>query len=355
MSVSIESKTMNASGDTVYIRVDGGPTIGAGHIVRCVSIAKEIEKAAETSVVFVSSNGDSANILSEYGYEPILVGGDPRHLDENDAHKLRDCMTQGNTVLVDSYGVTVKFFAVCKELGMCVAYIDDMYTFEEGSLKTPVKRAVDIVINYSFGFSEEDYRRVYLGSATRLLIGPQYAPVREVFRQKAGQYKVKDTIEKVLITTGSTNPNRVLERLSQACREALPEVQISVVVGNSATFDNRLAQKLNLRLIEGVTDLSDYMLESDLVISAAGTTLYELCTLGVPTIAVPIVENQLVNAKGFYDLFYKIKNNRQGSVGSLIELMDNLARYELSIKMLKCLSRAGVNRIVRCVVGRIRQ
>ena len=41
------------------------------------------------------------------------------------------------------------------------------------------------------------------------------------------------------------------------------------------------------------------MFGSDLVISAAGTTLYELYTLGVPTIVVPIVENQLANAKGY--------------------------------------------------------
>lgn len=298
MSAFTESTTMSDNNKTFYIRVDGGPAIGAGHIVRCVSIAKEIEKQ-DFQIVFVSSGKESSKILSEYGYDPILVGGDMKHLGVSDAKKLRRAMEDGNKVLVDSYGVTDEFFKSCKELGLKVAYIDDMYTFETGSLSTPVRRDVDIVINYSFGFTEKDYEKVYGDTATKLLIGPQYAPVREDFRKKAGQYQVREELKKVLITTGSTNPNKSLERLSKACREALPNAEISVVVGNSATFDNELTKELNLTLIEGATDLSDYMLDSDLVISAAGTTLYELCTLGVPTISVPIVENQLINARGF--------------------------------------------------------
>ena len=298
MSAFTESTTMSDNNKTFYIRVDGGPAIGAGHIVRCVSIAKEIEKQ-DFQIVFVSSGKESSKILSEYGYEPILVGGDLKHLGVSDAEKLRRAMEDGNKVLVDSYGVTDEFFKSCKELGLKVAYIDDMYTFETGSLSAPVCRDVDIVINYSFGLTEKSYEKVYGETATKLFIGPQYAPVREVFRKKAGQYQVREELKKVLITTGSTNPSKSLERLSKACREVLPDAEIWVIVGNSATFDNKLAKELNLTLIKGASDLSDYMLESDLVISAAGTTLYELHTLGVPTIAVPIVENQLVNARGF--------------------------------------------------------
>lgn len=286
--------------NAIYIRVDGGPEIGAGHIVRCVSIAKEIEKKG-IPAVFVSSNVDALQILSDYGYRPILVGGDPKHLVKGDAKKLKEVMVEGKRVLVDSYGVTDEFFVSCKELGLQVIYIDDLYTFELGGLKRPVRWELEAVINYSFGVRKEDYQKVYSDSSTKLLIGPQYAPVREVFKEKAASYQVRDEVKKVLITTGSTNPNKSLEKLACACRTALPEVSISIVVGNAASFDSSLKEELNVSLIKGATDLSDYMLDSDLVISAAGTTLYELCTLGVPTIAVPVVENQLLNVFGFID------------------------------------------------------
>lgn len=292
-------KTLSTSFDeTVYFRVDGDSSIGAGHIVRCVSIAQEVE-AQGGKAVFVSANEESAKILRKYDFEPLLVGGDLRHLGKFDAQELASVMNDGASVLVDSYGITDEFFDTCADLGLKVAYIDDMYTFETGSHSDPVRRNVRVLINYSFGFSEEDYDNVYKGTSTKLLIGPKYAPVRKVFREKADQYQVRDKVENVLITTGSTNPNRSLEKMAQGCRETLPSTHISVVVGPNSNFDDSLVSKLNLYLIKGATDLSDYMLASDLVISAAGTTLYELYTLGVPTIAVPIVENQLANAKGY--------------------------------------------------------
>lgn len=305
MSGFIElTKTLSVSfGEVVYFRVDGDSSIGAGHIVRCVSIAQEVE-AQGSKAVFVSTNEESVKILQKYNFEPLLVGGDLRHLGKFDAQKLASVMNEGASVLVDSYGVTDEFFDTCADLGLKVAYIDDMYTFETGSLSDPVRRNVRVLINYSFGFSREDYEKAYKGTDTKLLIGPKYAPVRKVFREKAGQYQVRDKVEKVLITTGSTNPNNSLEKLAEGCREALPDAHISVVVGPNANFDNSLVSKLNLHLIKGATDLSDCMLASDLVISAAGTTLYELYTLGVPTIAVPIVENQLANACGFKEMGY---------------------------------------------------
>ena len=344
MSAFTESITMSDNNKTFYIRVDGGPAIGSGHIVRCVSIAKEVEKQG-CRVIFISSGEESSKILSEYGYEPMLIGGDLKHLDTSDAKKLSRAMRDGDKVLVDSYGVTDEFFKSCKELGLKVAYIDDMYTFETGSLSVPVRRDVVTVINYSFGFTEKDYVKVYSDTATKLFIGPQYAPVREVFRKKAGQYQVREELKKVLITTGSTNPNKSLERLSKACREALPDAEISVVVGNSATFDNELAKELNLTLIKGATDLSDYMLESDLVISAAGTTLYELCTLGVPTIAVPIVENQLGNARGYSGL-------SGGYTANISHLRNNSFRKIIkSLRFMSC--RLVVAKRISRIVGKM--
>lgn len=308
-SIPIMNGCMRAKRQKIYFRVDGSSTIGAGHVVRCVSIAQEVEVHGGRAV-FVSSNEESAKILRKYNFESLLIGGDPKHLGEFDAQQLANVMDGNTSVLVDSYGVTDEFFDTCVNLGLKVAYIDDMYTYETGGLSDPVRRNVRVLINYSFGSSEEDYAKVYRGADTKLLIGPKYAPVRKIFREKAGQYQVRDKVENVLITTGSTNPSRSLEKISQGCRDALPDVHISVVVGPNAVFDDSLVSKLNLHLIKGVTDLSDYMLASDLVISAAGITLYELYTLGVPTIAVPIVENQLTNARGFRNSTHGYALNR---------------------------------------------
>ena len=41
------------------------------------------------------------------------------------------------------------------------------------------------------------------------------------------------------------------------------------------------------------------MLSCDLAVSAAGTTLYELCTLGLPSVSFIMAQNQSVSARAF--------------------------------------------------------
>lgn len=43
------------------------------------------------------------------------------------------------------------------------------------------------------------------------------------------------------------------------------------------------------------------MLGCDFAVSAAGTTLYELCALGVPSVSFTMADNQTASAKAFAD------------------------------------------------------
>ena len=55
----------------------------------------------------------------------------------------------------------------------------------------------------------------------------------------------------------------------------------------------------NLFLHENVTNMSELMLSCDVAISAAGSTLYELCACRVPTITYILADNQIPGARGF--------------------------------------------------------
>lgn len=51
-----------------------------------------------------------------------------------------------------------------------------------------------------------------------------------------------------------------------------------------------------------LSDIENYMQMADLAISIGGTTLYELCTRGTPTICYIFTDNQMDNAMSFaYD------------------------------------------------------
>jgi spore coat polysaccharide biosynthesis predicted glycosyltransferase SpsG len=48
----------------------------------------------------------------------------------------------------------------------------------------------------------------------------------------------------------------------------------------------------NLHLHENVTNMSEWMRTCDIAVSAAGTTTYELCACGIPSICLEIADNQ---------------------------------------------------------------
>ena len=281
----------------VFIRLDGNATIGSGHAMRCLSVANELQKLG-VCVRFLVSDEDSRAFVAQRGIQAEAVGGNPLRFVAEDGSRLAAAVGRGSVVLVDSYAVTPEFFEAAAAAGAKIAYLDDTYTFERGVLEQPVPYRVRMVLNYGFGFSQSQYEAVYAQTGTKLLIGPRYALVRDLFQPLAGSFEVRSNVERVLVTSGSTNPNGVLERMAAGCVKALPHAQVNVVVGGAAEFDAALVPG---PVVEhrNITNMAPLMTQADLVVSAAGTTLYELCILGAPTVAVPIVDNQLINIQGF--------------------------------------------------------
>lgn len=283
--------------DRLLIRADGNEEIGSGHIVRCSAIAAEAE-ADGCEAVFAVCDGAGRALAEKLGFRCEVVGSDPRRFGRGESEALAALSRElgAGAILVDSYAVTDEFFQWLAQHGEACAYIDDAYTFEGGFQHVPARREVAAVVNYGFGFDAGDYRAAYEGSETNLHIGPRYAPVRDEFRDVA--YEVRREVGSVLVTSGMTNPDGALERMAAGCREALPDARIVVVVGGMAEFDGACLAGPGFEVVSDVRDMRGLMAGSDLAVSAAGSTLYELACIGVPVVAAPVVENQRANADG---------------------------------------------------------
>lgn len=367
----------------LFIRADGGASIGSGHICRCLTIARQAEAHGAT-VRFLVSTEESKGMVAAGGFEATVLGGDPHCLDESDARRVAElCVGDDAALLVDAYGVSEPYFDALSEAGIRTAYIDDGFFYSTG-YHARMHLSIDVVIDYRFGADERALSELYRGSGTVVLAGPRFAPVDARFRGAARG--VAADVSRVLVTCGSTNPGGTLERMTRACRAEFPDTRIDVAVGKFARFDvvkgcgesivtdsgNRIGcclespmsmgvecragcrragetfgvmrsldghcdrhgclegvgarsirhggdghfgswgndgviaerglsrfEEPSIRAFRGLDDLSPLMREADLVVSAAGTTLYELCAAGVPTVAVPIVDNQLANARSF--------------------------------------------------------
>lgn len=164
----------------VYIRGDGNARIGAGHLMRCMTIAEELARlqGGREKICFVCADEDSGVLVRENGFRSHVLGTDYRDM-ESELPFWRELWekqpqeedSDSDSVIVDSYYVTDSYLAVLREKVYTVL-MDDM-----GTHRYPV----DCVINYNAPASIESYRKLYQGSGTKLLIGSRYTPLRRQF------------------------------------------------------------------------------------------------------------------------------------------------------------------------------
>jgi spore coat polysaccharide biosynthesis predicted glycosyltransferase SpsG len=307
-------------------------------------------------VIFAVADEKSAVFVESRGGHTEIIGGNCMGLGAEDGTRLALVCRSHRTrsLLVDSYAVSAPFFSALRrtEPDLHVVYIDDLFNFSCGRLTKPALWDVDVVIAYGFGLENARFEEMYSGTRVKLFIGTRYAPLKKAFA--ATCHNVAATVQRTLITTGSTNPNGVLELMTATVLSALPDSKIDAVMG--ALSDSTCPRDARIHIQRGLTDLSPLMRRADLAVSAAGTTLYELCAAGVPSVVVPIVENQLPNADGFEKAgLGVVVRPGEGFETRLYKAVESLAldtdgRKSLSAHMRSAVDGKGSERVAKLLV-----
>lgn len=280
----------------LYIRADGNPQMGAGHLMRCLSIADAATGQGMTPI-FLLADEQGRGLVEGRGYTCQVFSTDYARMEE-ELPLLAELLQKDPApfVLIDSYAADKTYLQAVSQLSR-TAYLDD---FGAEAL------AVDLVINYNIYAMRLPYDTLYGGTKVQLLLGSNYAPLRKDFKQVT--YAVRDKVEHILITTGGADQYNVAGQLAEQLIQRLAHgtdllPQIHIVSGPFHGFLEQLKQLADtcpaIRIHENVTEMSELMSGCDLAISAAGSTLYELCAIGVPTIYFYFVKNQELPARYF--------------------------------------------------------
>lgn len=275
---------------TIYIRVDMNSTIATGHLMRCLSVAREISKTGN-NVTFITSDLEGEKEILENQYTCIVLGSDWRNK-ESEIDQMIQLIRQYTmeVLLIDSYQVTEKYLLSLHKYTK-IYYIDDLNMFHY---------SVDGLICYANYFRKFNYDGQYKGK-TNLLLGTQFVPLREEFKNMHAK-KISNQIQKLLVLSGGGDPNHfVLKFLKNLDLEQYEKVD--VICGryflDYEDGEKRYKGNKKVHLHRCVSHIETYMREADVAISAGGTTLYELCACGVPTITYSFADNQIDNVKQF--------------------------------------------------------
>ncbi len=331
----------------IYIRTDMNDIIATGHVMRCLSIADAAKEMGE-EVTFILADNQAEDYIISRGYQVIVLGSRWDAM-ETELPVLLDLIKKRNieSVLIDSYQVTEKYLKELTKETRTI-YLDDLSAFHY---------PVDSIICYANYYKKFAYEENYL--TDKLYLGLNYVPLRKEF-QNCCPKVINEQVENLLLLSGGTDNYHILSRLLEGV-ELVKYRQVHVVCGkyNADYEDLKLKNKdcSNVYIHKAVTDMKRYMEEADLVITAGGSTLYELCAVGTPAISYSFADNQLDNVRkfqedGMIDYAGDIRcDNVMDNVGKLLEkYVNNKAlRQECSIKMQKVVDGYGARRIAEVI------
>ena len=297
----------------IAFRADASIQIGTGHVMRCLTLANELTRQGhECWFVCRDHPGNLGNLIASQGHGLTLLPAPVTHFPkgkgtasedyalwlgvpwQDDAGQSLEVLSplKPDWLVVDHYALDVKWEHYLSAAVGRIMVIDDLANRSH---------KCELLLDQTYGRSRDDYKAL-LPLDTTILCGSEYALLRTEFAEWRGYSLARrnsNSLKNVLITMGGADKDNftgmVLEALTLS--ELPRDCKLTVVMGKTAPWIDsvkKLAQSLvwETEVLIGVANMAELMAESDLAIGAAGSTTWERCCLGLPTITVVLAENQ---------------------------------------------------------------
>lgn len=264
----------------VVLLCDAAAATGLGHFVRCSALAARL--SADGTAVHLLLPDDS---LPQAVSSARAAGWDVT-VGPWDHAEVVARTGRGGVAVVDSYRVDgrwlVDLHARTTAAGAHLAVIDD---------QADRAFAADLVLNQNLGAE----RFAYAG-AGRVLAGPRYALLRPQFPAHrdaglAGVDRLPERPARVLVLFGGTDASGMAVIAAEAAALAFPDAEIRAVVPAVVPAGHG-TPAARVTYLPPTDAVHEEMLAADLVVSAGGTTIWELCCLARPTAVIAVAGNQ---------------------------------------------------------------
>ena len=273
---------------STLFRCDASPSIGLGHVVRCLALADELHEEHGAAVSFaMRSSVLATELVTRRGYQ-IWQPADSANFDQE--AWLRDCILKsGAQILVvdvrdDLSKATLDALA---GKGTIIALLDDL---------SERRWAADVVF---YPPVPQVDRVDWSGFRGRLCIGWEWVVLR---RQFAEPVRVSNHSRRLLlIAMGGSDPAGLTLKAVRALDRLDEEFEPVIIVGAGFCHRQALQDLLRktsrpFRVRDDVSEMSAAMSEATLAICSFGMTAYELAAMSVPSVYVCLTEDHAQSA-----------------------------------------------------------
>lgn len=273
---------------TLLIRADARASSGMGHLMRCLALAQAWQDTGgNVHFIIDESNSGLCDRIRAQGFEVEHPPTNATPVQDASFVKSRAVENNVSWIVVDGYQFDTAYLQSVKESDARLLIIDDLCQFGPCG--------ADVILNQNPQVCASAYGSQSEG--TKFLLGSRYALLRREFvAERSSARAFRQPGKNVLIMMGGSDQHNVAERVLKALVDIKPEFSITVVLGANNGHAGVLAKACpgcNLRVVRDPDNMAELMSWADLAISAAGTTAWEMCCLGLPAILIDVAENQI--------------------------------------------------------------
>jgi UDP-2,4-diacetamido-2,4,6-trideoxy-beta-L-altropyranose hydrolase len=281
--------TSDRSSPRVLFLPDAGARVGGGHVMRCLTLAGALGERGAACAFAVGPEG--ARLVEAFAPPGIerLPGADDDADRAVAAGLAAVAGWRATWLVVDHYGVSARQEARLRAAAGRLLALDDLKRTHDA----------DLVLDSNLGRTAGDY------PGQEVLAGPAFTLVRPAFRAQREEALARRArqggVERVLVAMGLTDLMAITARVLEALQPALGARQVDVVLGAGAAGLEEAralaAEDRRLRIHIDTQAMAELTAAADLAVGAGGSSTWERCCLGLPTLTVILADNQRANAE----------------------------------------------------------
>lgn len=278
----------------VLIRADATIEIGSGHVMRCAALGMRL-MAYGASVQFVSIclSDRLADWLRDRGFSlAVLPAADITDW-RSDLAATCEVIRQIDRVdllIVDHYGLERAWEAGMRPHVQRILVIDDLADRDHDC---------DLLLDQDALIESDSSRYSTLVPVhCHILRGPRYALLRPEFSEMRKILASRPSfVGRLLVFFGGSDlPNETAKAIQALLLLSKQGIRVDVVIGEANKHRQEISylceQLSNATLHVQVQNMAELMAIADVAIGAGGSTVWERCCMGLPSLVTAIADNQ---------------------------------------------------------------
>jgi UDP-2,4-diacetamido-2,4,6-trideoxy-beta-L-altropyranose hydrolase len=343
----------------IVFRTDASINIGTGHVMRCLTLADELrQKGTDINFICREEPGNLVRYIENRGYKIHQLPGE---IDIDKDRKLTKEILSNYEIkpdglIIDHYDIDISYESPLRDHVKKVMVIDGLANREHDC---------DLLLDQNYSKIDNRYNGLIPDKCIQLL-GSEYAILRPQFQKARGSLRKRDGgVNRILVFMGGADSKNITSKALRAIQMLdRSDIAIDVVVGDLNQNHNEikiLTSKMpNTICHHNVENMANLMSSADLCIGACGTTTWERCCVGLPTITIILAENQkntsenldkegaLLNLGWYHNVTENnIKEGIEGLIGNPQEMAS------MCDKSRRLVDGEGVNRVCDTMISMV--